>query len=489
MPENSAVLVTGATGYVGGRLVPRLLADGATVRVLIRGDASRLRGRAWADSVEVARGDVTRPETLADAVRGVGVAYYLIHSMKAGEEFRQRDVAAGRAFGRACGEAGVRRIVYLGGLGDPGDDLSPHLKSRHETGAALAEAGVPVVEFRAAVIVGSGSLSFEIVRSLAERLPLMLFPKWAATRIQPIAVRDVLEYLAAAGTQPADPDAHTIVQIGGQTVTSFGGMIRQYAAVRGLKRYAVGVPFVTPRLSSYWVHWTTPVTAEIARPLIEGATNEVVVRDDSASRFFPQITPVDYDTALRRALDRHDRREVETIWSDALGSTQGDTPPVVLTTEQGMFIERRRATTLASPEAAFHAFCGLGGRRGWAWNWLWKVRGWMDQIVGGVGLRRGRRHPDELRTGDALDWWRVEEVVPGRRLLLRAEMKLPGRGWLRYEATPEEGHTRVTQTALFEPRGLLGHLYWWSIVPLHAVVFRAMLRQVVDRAERDERAS
>ena len=488
MPDAAPVLVTGATGYVGGRLVPRLLSEGARVRVLVRGDASRLAGREWAGRVEVAPGDVTDAASLAEPLEGVETAYYLIHSMQAGDEFRDRDLAAGRAFGHACKAAGVRRIVYLGGLGDPEDDLSHHLRSRQETGEALAEAGVPVVEFRAAVIVGSGSLSFEIVRALAERLPVMLFPKWASTSIQPVAVRDVLEYLAAARTRPPVDEieargGHAVVEIGGATVTSFGGMIKEYARVRGLRRLAIDVPFVSPRLSSYWVHWTTPVTAEIARPLIDGATNEVVVRDDLAARLYPDIRPVDYETAIRRAVDRHDRREVETIWSDALAGHQGDAPPVVLKSEQGLFIERRRACTDASPEAAFRAFCGLGGERGWAWHWLWQVRGWMDQLVGGPGLRRGRRHPDELRAGDALDWWRVEEVVPGRRLLLRAEMRLPGRGWLRYEATPQEGHTRVTQTALFEPRGLLGHLYWWSIVPLHAVVFRAMLNTVVRRAE------
>ena len=482
MADRPTVLVTGATGYVGGRLVPRLLAEGFAVRAMVRGGAARVAGREWADDVEVVDADVTDPRTLPDALRGVRTAYYLIHSMKSGHEFRERDRVAGAAFGEACRGAGVERIVYLGGLGDPADDLSHHLKSRQETGRALAEAGVPVLEFRAAVIVGSGSLSFEIVRHLAERLPVMLFPKWASTRIQPIAVRDVLEYLTAAAAPPPDIDAHQIVEIGGPTVTTFGGMIREYARVRGLRRVALNVPVITPRLSAYWINWTTPVTFDVARPLIEGARNEVVVRDDSAARLFPDITPVDYETAIRRAVDRLDRREVETIWSDAL-TTHDDKPPVLFTSEQGMFIERRRAYTRASPDAVFRAFCGIGGDRGWALHWLWMIRGWMDQLIGGPGLRRGRRHPDELRAGDALDWWRVEEVVPGRRLLLRAEMKLPGRGWLRYEATPESVATKVTQTALFEPRGLLGNLYWWSIVPLHAFVFRAMLNRVIREAE------
>lgn len=490
--RNELVLVTGVTGYVGGRLAGRFVDAGVPVRVLVRGGADRIAGRSWSDAVDVAVADVSEtsdvdpPPRLVDALRDVTTAYYLIHSMRVGSDFDEQDLECARRFAAACDAAGVDRIVYLGGLGDDREDLSKHLHSRHETGRALAEGKTPVIELRAAVIVGSGSLSFEIIRHLAERLPVMIFPKWASTQIQPIGIADVLSYLIAARERPRDPNDHEVIEIGGPTVETFGGMILRYAEARGLKRFAIRVPLITPRLSSYWLHWTTPVTATIARPLIEGASHEVIVRDTRATEIFPNIEPLTYREALQRALARIDQGDIETIWSDSQTANSGRAFGRVVAEEQGLLIESREGTTHASTDEVFLSFCSLGGVRGWPLHWLWRIRGWMDQMVGGVGLRRGRRDPETLRAGDALDFWRVEEIEPGKRLLLRAEMKVPGEAWLRFETTEaDEQHaiTRITQTAFFAPRGLLGRMYWYAIYPVHGPVFGAMLQTVIERSE------
>ena len=482
------VLVTGVTGYVGGRLVPRLLEADYNVRVLVRRDPERLDGRPWAGDVQVAVGDVLAPETLPAAMEDVDVAYYLIHSMRGSESFHRRDLRAAANFAEAAAAAGVQRIVYLGGLGDPDSDLSEHLRSRQETGEALRAAGVPVTEFRAAIVVGSGSASFEMIRHLVERLPVMVAPRWVYTRVQPIAIGDVLTYLVAALDQPAS--AGEIVEIGGSSVLTYAQMMLEYAQVRGLRRYIVPVPVLTPRLSSYWVHWVTPIPAGYARPLIEGLRNEVVVRDRRAADLFPDVAPLSYRAAVEVALERLNSGEIETIWSDAHASSRGDDRPVLLTQEQGLYIERRRQTVQARPAAVFRAFAGLGGRRGWPDNWLWRLRGALDRLAGGVGLRRGRRHPDQLRVGEALDFWRVEEVEVDRLLRLRAEMRVPGRAWLQFEAEPlENGQTDLVQTAYFEARGLLGLLYWYGIYPIHALVFSRMIDHVARRAEALETSS
>jgi uncharacterized protein YbjT (DUF2867 family) len=481
MEASGLVLVTGATGYVGGRLVPRLLEAGYRVRVMAR-DRHRLEGRPWSDQVEVMEGDVLKPETLPAVMAGVTAAYYMIHSMQkalpGSGDFHQRDLQAARNFGAAARAAGVQRIVYLGGLGDPEADLSQHLRSRQETGAALREAGVPVTEFRAAVIVGSGSASFEMIRNLAERLPLMICPQWVYTRVQPIAIRNVLDYLVA--TLEVPESAGQIVEIGGTDVLTYGDMMLGYAAERGLKRFLIPVPVLTPRLSSYWVHWVTPIPAEIARPLIQGLRNEVVVRDDQALRLFPEIELLDYRTAVNRALAKLDAGEVETAWSDALVNSEGDIPPVTFTVQDGMMIERRQLLLDAPPAAVFEAFTSVGGERGWpSFNWAWQVRGIMDRLVGGAGFRRGRRDPDDLRMGDALDFWRVEAVEQDSLLRLRAEMKVPGRAWLQFEARPQpDGRTLLVQTAFFAPKGLSGLLYWYSLYPIHGFIFQSMIENL-----------
>jgi uncharacterized protein YbjT (DUF2867 family)/uncharacterized protein YndB with AHSA1/START domain len=482
MTEPPLILVTGATGYIGGRLVPLLLERGCTVRCLVR-DAARLSGRPWLERVEVVQGDVLDPATLPPALTGVRTAYYLVHSMSGSEDFHARDRQAASAFGSAAAEAGVDRIIYLGGLGDPSADLSRHLRSRQDTGDALRAAGVPVTEFRAAVVVGAGSVSFEMIRYLTERLPAMICPRWVYTRIQPIAVRDVLAYLVAAPDTPGS--GGRVVEIGGADVRTYGDMMTGYARVRGLRRVLIPVPVLTPLLSSYWVHFVTPIPDRIARPLIEGLRNEVVVRGDDARRLFPDIVPMDYESAVREALASLEEGPAETAWSDALVSSQGVAQPVVLASQSGIILERRQQVVAAPPADVFRVFAGLGGDRGYlAYDWAWRLRGALDRMVGGVGLRRGRRDVDERRTGDAVDFWRVEDVVPDRLLRLRAEMRLPGLAWLQFEAQPrDDGTTQLVQTAYFAPRGLAGFAYWYGLYPVHSRIFSGMMREIARAAE------
>jgi hypothetical protein len=376
----------------------------------------------------------------------------------------------------------VERILYLGGLGDPQADLSPHLRSRHQTGAALREPGVPVTEFRAAVIVGSGSLSFEMIRYLTERLPVMICPKWVFTRIQPIAIRNVLDYLVAALECPAS--VGRILEIGGRDVLTHAEMMTGYARARGLTRRLLAVPVLTPRLSSYWVHLVTPIPANIAQPLIKGLGNEVIVRDALALKLFPAIQPLDYATAVQLALVKMDAREVETAWTDALTSSQGDKTPVTLIRSEGMIIERRQRMVPASADAVYRGFTRLGGAQGWLYmDWAWQFRGLLDRLCGGVGMRRGRRDPEALRVGDPLDFWRVEMVEPGRLLRLRAEMLVPGQAWLEFKSLPQAGgQALLTQTAFFEPKGLSGLLYWYALYPIHALIFSGLIRRLAGLA-------
>ena len=480
-PESQRVLVTGATGYVGGRLIPLLLERGCHVRVLVR-DAGRLKGRSWHEQVEVAVGDVLDPATLPAALDGVDATYYLIHSMSSHPDFAQRDLRAARAFAEAAAAQGVPRILYLGGLGKSEGVLSEHLRSRQETGSALREAGVPVTEFRASILVGSGSVSFEMIRSLTERLPVMICPRWVYTRTQPIAIDDALAYLVAALVTPESQGQ--IIEIGGRDVLTYKAMMSTYARLRGLRRFIVPVPVLTPRLSSYWVHLVTPIPSTIAQPLIEGLSVEVIVTDDSAHRLFPRITPMDYETAVARALSSLEASDVETSWSDALVSSQGDTRPFIFTTQDGMLIERRQRVVDAPPATVYAEFASLGGRKGWlAFNRLWRLRGMADRMIGGVGFRRGRRHPANLRVGDAVDFWRVEAVEAGHSMRLRAEMKVPGRAWLQFTAEPlGASRTRLVQTAYFAPKGLFGLVYWYLLYPIHGFIFSRLIRALAQGA-------
>lgn len=475
------ILVTGATGYIGGRLVPRLLKAGYRVRCVVR-DPSRLEGRPWQTEVEIVAGDVLEPLTLLSALDGASFAYYLIHSMGAGADFEERDLVAARNFGAAAKAAGVERIVYLGGLARASSTLSDHLRSRQQTGEALRESGVPVTEFRAGVIVGSSSLSFEMIRYLTERVPVMVCPRWVYTRTQPIGIRDVLEYLVESIAVKASTGR--IVEIGGADVITYGEMMMIYAEVRGLKRWLVPVPFLTPRLSSLWVNLVTPIPAAIARPLVEGLRNENVVRDPAARELFPRISPAGYRESVERALDQLRASNVESTWSDALSTSQGDLAPVVLASEEGILIEHRQRIVSASAARVFRVFTGIGGARGWLYlNRAWKLRGFADRLVGGVGLRHGRRDPDQLRVGDALDFWRVEAVEQDKLLRLRAEMKVPGMAWLQFQATPRaDGTTLLEQTAFFAPRGLAGFLYWYGLYPIHRVIFSGLIARIAQRA-------
>lgn len=408
----------------------------------------------------------------------VHVAYYLIHSMGAGSEFEQRDLDAARNFSRAAKSAGVERIIYLGALAEASTALSEHLRSRQHTGAALREAGIPVTEFRAGVIVGSGSLSFEMIRYLTERVPVMVCPRWVYTRTQPIGIRDVLSYLGDALSVPES--IGRVLEIGGSEVVTYRDMMMTYAEVRGLKRWLVPVPVLTPRLSSLWVNLVTPIPAAIARPLVEGLRNENIVRDATARELFPSIHPVDYRTSVERALEHLEASTVETAWTDALSTSQRDGVPVILKDHDGMIVEHRQLLVTASPAQAFAEFTSLGGKRGWLYmNWAWKIRGVADRMIGGVGLRRGRRDPDKLRVGDALDFWRVEAVESGRLLRLRAEMKVPGKAWLQFRATPHEGGgTLLEQTAFFAPKGLAGMLYWYALYPIHRIIFSGLIEKL-----------
>lgn len=481
-PGAGLVLVTGATGYVGGRLVPQLLAEGRRVRVLVR-DPARLQGREWITQVETRSVDVLKPVGLVDALRGVEVAYYLIHSMAKGPGYRARDLAAAAAFGRAAKLAGVRRIIYLGGLGDPRADLSQHLRSRHETGAALRLGGVPVTEFRAAIVVGSGSISFEMIRHLTERLPVMICPQWVYTRVQPIGVEDLLHYLVAALATPQS--AGRIIEIGGADVLTYGDMMLGYARARGLRRRLQPVPVLTPKLSSYWVHLVTPVPSHIARPLIEGLRSETIVRDHVARDLFPAICPAGYEAALRAALAGLDAGAVESSWCDGLCSSRLGATGTFVASREGMLFERRQRLVAAAPETVFAVCVRLGGRGGYRYaDWTWQVRGAMDRLVGGVGLQRGRRDQNTLRVGDALDFWRVEAVAPDRLLRLRAEMKVPGEAWLQFETQPAAGGTLLVQTAFFVPRGLAGLAYWYALLPVHKAIFSGMIAALADEASR-----
>ncbi len=475
--QDPPILVTGATGYVGGRLVRRLVESGYKVRVLVR-DKTRLQGKPWAEKVEIVEGDALKADKLPAAMENVEYAYYLIHSMTDTADFPQRDIIAARTFGAVAKACGVKRIIYLGGLGDPNTKLSKHLKSRQETGKALAEAGVPVTEFRAAIIVGSGSVSFEMIRYLTERLPILICPLWMSTKIQPIAIRNVLSYLIAAISTPQS--AGKIIEIGGPNVLTYGELILGYAKVKGLKRKLINIPFWNEQIYAHLISLITPIPLNIARPLIAGLRNEVIVRTDTAKKLFPYIQLIDYYTAVRLALAKTDSCEVETAWSDSLVYTQGDKVPKRLVDQEGMLSYRRQHIVNAPPEMVFNVITSLGGNKGWLYaDWTWEIRGFIDRLLGGIGTRRGRRDPQELNVGDAVDFFRVEAIEKNRRLLLRTEMKNPGNGWLQFEIQPlKDGNTKLIQSALFEPKGLPGLAYWYLLLPIHELIFAGLVREL-----------
>ncbi|MES9508901.1 SDR family oxidoreductase [Streptomyces sp. NPDC000609] len=495
MPDRALCLVTGASGYIGGRLVPELLDAGHRVRCLARTPAN-LQGHPWADRVEVVKGDVTDAASLRHAFRDVDVAYYLVHSLGSGHGFEETDRRAARTFAEQARAAGARRIVYLGGL-TPADvperELSPHLRSRAEVGRILLDSAVPTTVLRAAVVIGSGSASFEMLRYLTERLPVMVTPSWVGTRVQPIAVRDVLRYLVGSATMP--PDVNRSFDIGGPDALTYRDMMVRYAAVAGLpRRLILPVPMLTPRLSSHWIGLVTPVPAALARPLAESLRYEVVCAEHDIAAYVPDPpgTPVSFDRALALALQRVQEARVTTRWSSAsLPGAPSDPLPTDPDWAGGsLYTDERERTVDADPHALWQVIEGIGGENGWySFPLAWAVRGWLDRLVGGVGLRRGRRDAQHLRVGDALDFWRVEEIERGSLLRLRAEMRLPGLAWLEMRAERDgAGRTRYRQRALFHPRGLAGQLYWWSVAPFHAVVFGGMARNIARTAERTAEA-
>ncbi|MEU6540345.1 SDR family oxidoreductase [Streptomyces sp. NPDC047000] len=484
-------LVTGATGYIGGRLVPELLRSGYRVRCLAR-SPGRLRDQPWAGEAEAVRGDVTDAASLDAALRGVDVAYYLVHALGTGPDFEETDRRAARTFGERARAAGVRRIVYLGGLtpaGVPEAELSPHLRSRAEVGRILLASGVPTTVLRAAVIIGSGSASFEMLRYLTERLPVMVTPRWVRTRIQPIAVRDVLRVLAGCAALP--DDVNRAFDLGGPEILTYREMMTRYAAVAGLpRRLVLPVPVLSPGLSSHWVGLITPVPAGIARPLTESLRHEVVCRENDIARYVPDPPGgrIGFDRSVQLALQRVREAKVTTRWSNA--SVPG-VPSDPLPTDPdwaggSLYTDRRERAVDASPEALWRVIEGIGGENGWySFPLAWSLRGRLDRAVGGVGLRRGRRDAQRLRAGDSLDFWRVEEIEQGHLLRLRAEMRLPGLAWLEMYAEREgDGRARYRQRALFHPHGLLGHAYWWSVAPFHAIVFGGMARNIARAATR-----
>jgi uncharacterized protein YbjT (DUF2867 family) len=471
-------LLTGATGYIGGRLLRRLERQAQPVRCVCR-HPEVLLGRV-ASTTEVVHGDLLQPDSLPSTFAGVDVAFYLVHSMQAGEEFEERERESAVNFAhQASASPSLRRIIYLGGLSHD-RELSPHMRSRAETGNILRSSGIPVIELRASIVIGSGSASFELIRSLVERLPVMVTPRWVKSAAQPIAIEDVLEYLVQAATLPEQ--GGLTIEIGGREVTSYLGIMREYARQQGLRRYFLPVPFLSTTLSSLWLTLVTPVYASIGRHLIESVRNSSVVHDSRGLDLF-QVRPMSFRTAIARALCFEDGACAETRWFDAAGNSAWKE-----SIEAGHPLLRNEQTAKLplSCEEAFAPIRRIGGGTGWYFgNRLWRVRGLLDLLAGGVGMRRGRPDPETPLPGSALDFWRVQVYEPGRRLRLRAEMKVPGRAWLEFRAEPDTPFsTTIRQIAEFEPRGWWGRLYWYLLWPVHALLFRGMLRQIVAAASK-----
>ncbi len=468
------ILLTGASGYVGGRLLKTLEEKGYRVRCMAR-RPDFLRPHVG-PRTEIVRGDVLDADSLTPALRQVHTAYYLVHSMGSPREFQKHDRQAAENFARAAKQAGVQRIIYLGGLGK-GPDLSPHLASRQEVGRILRDSGVPTIEFRASIIIGSGSLSFEMIRALVHKLPVMVTPRWVSTLTQPIAIEDVIDYLLAGMTVECSPKG-MVYEIGGPQRLSYLGLMQEYAQLCGLRRWMLKVPVLSPRLSSFWLTLFTPLYANIGRQLIDSVRNETVVEDERALRDF-SIQPRGVHEAMERAMVNEDREFAQTRWSDALAHSR-------LTRGWGgerfgsRFVDSRTVFVPCSPDKAFRPIQQIGGEQGWYFaDTLWQFRGFIDLVIGGVGLRRGRRDPEQIAPGDTIDFWRVEAFEPERLLRLFAEMKVPGRAWLQFEVDPKKGGgSTIRQTAIFDPTGLAGLFYWYFLYPIHTLIFAEMLRRI-----------
>ena len=477
------ILLTGATGCIGGRLLAALEARGRAVRCMTRRPAS-LAGRVG-PRTRVVVGDCLDPASLPAPLAGVDTAFYLVHSMGGGADFEAQDRAAARHFGAAARAAGVRRIVYVGGLGARAG-LSRHLRSRHETGEVLRGSGVPVVELRSGIVIGAGSLSFELIRALVERLPVMVCPAWVRTPTQPIALADLVAYLVAVLDLPHG--GSRVFEVGGADVVSYAGIMREYARRRGLRRGLIPVPLLTPRLSSLWLGLTTPVYARVGRELVDGLRTATVANDDAARSAFP-IRPLGLREALARALDDEDAEFAAAGWT-ASALSAGTKLRWGGVRVRTRLVWSAAVDVPAAPAAAFAPVRRIGGANGWYYgDWLWRLRGLVDRLLGGVGMSRVRRDPEHLAAGDMFDCWRVDACEPDARLRLAAEMKLPGRGWLEFEVAPRAGGaSTVRQTAVFDPAGLGGRLYWHALYPVHVLLFRGLLRAIAGRATAEARA-
>ena len=474
--DNRLILLTGATGYVGGRLLKMLELRGFRIRCMAR-NPEILIPRAG-QSTEVVEGNVLDINSLQVALKGVSVAYYLVHSMGSEGSFEENDRKAAHNFGKIAKAAGVERIIYLGGLGNEEEDLSPHLSSRQEVGKILRQYSVPLLEFRASVVIGSGSLSFQLIRSLVERLPIMITPKWVQVSAQPIAIEDLIEYLEAA-LFVLDSGCR-VYEIGGADQVSYADIMRIYGSCRNIGVRMIPVPVLSPYISSLWLGLITPLYARIGRKLIESIVHPTVVRDESALKVF-KIQPMGVEDAIRRAIDNEDKEFAETRWSDSLSSS-GKRLSWFGVSFGSRLVDSRTVQLNIPPTLTFKPIQRIGGDTGWyAWNWLWRLRGFLDLLVGGVGMRRGRAHFEILRVGDTVDFWRVEEHDPNHFLRLAAEMKLPGRAWLEFEVTGDDFSSTIRQTAIFDPVGLLGLIYWYALYPLHQLVFAGMLRGIADK--------
>jgi uncharacterized protein YbjT (DUF2867 family) len=451
---DARVLLTGATGYIGGRLLRHFEEAGRPVRCLARNPE---RVRATRSTTEIVQGDCLDQESLDRALVGVDSAYYLVHSMSVGADFAEVDRHAAASFGRAAARAGVRRIIYLGGLADQTGSLSSHLQSRAETGSILRDSGIPVIELRASIVIGAGSLSFQMIEALVERLPVMVCPRWVATLTQPLAVDDVVAYLSAALELPET--GGEVFEIGGPDVVSYGDIMREYARLRGLRRWLVPVPLLTPHLSGLWLALVTPAQARVGRALVEGLKNPTVVRSPPAMDTF-RIQPMPLREALAKAIEDGARLRQK--------------------------VDTRTTIVDASPARVFTPIRQIGGTNGWYFgNALWRARGWLDVVWGGVGMGRGRRDIESCAPSDIIDGWTVEAYEPDRRLRLRADLKLPGRAWLEFQVTPLDDGRRslIRQTATFDPRGLLGRAYWYGVLPVHEWLFSGLLQEIARRGK------
>ena len=496
-PQENAprALVTGATGYVGGRLVRELLAAGFVVRVLAR-HPEKVQGFPWANQIEISIGDAGNSQDVQKALEGMDIAYYLLHSLQEGPSLEHEESRIATNFAEQAAKSSLKRIIYLGGLAPeiPLDKMSPHMRSRVEVGSILRATGIPTIELRAAVVIGSGSASFEMLRYLTERLPAMITPRWVRTKTQPIAVRDVLRYLVACAYLP--PEVSRTFDIGGPDVLTYQQMMQRYAAVAGLPpRIILPINLLSPQLSSHWVSLVTPVPRAIARPLVQSLRHPAICHESDIKKFIPDPPEglLPFDKAVELALTRIRDAQVTTRWSGATMQGAPDQPMPSDPDWAGgtLYEDIRTVESSASPEEMWKAVERIGGKNGWySASLLWEVRGLLDRLVGGVGLRRGRRNPDVLVVGDVVDFWRVEEYLPPKLLRLRAEMRMPGRAWLEFTVQPgENGGSTLVQRAVYWPKGLSSHAYWWSVAPFHAFVFPPMARHIVEQAERSKSAS